>query len=68
MSWSSIREALPCRAYVIINPHGLMCSNPTDHAFALRLMAENVGGSLKKAKAKGYRIAHVEIREVSDAA
>lgn len=62
MSWSALKEPLPCRAWTIIDSNGRMILSPVQHKeSAERMAAENVGGSLRKAIAKGYRIVEIEI-------
>lgn len=66
MSWSSIRQPLPCTGWTILNPDGRMILDPVPtKEIAERLAGDNVGGSLKKALKRGYLIVEIQMRLVA---
>ena len=65
MSWSDIRQPLPCRGWTVLKPDGRMILEPVrEREAAERMAAENVRGSLRKALRAGYRVVEVEISAV----
>jgi hypothetical protein len=67
MSWSTLKGPLPVRGWAVIAADGSLVTHPVERAGAERLMAENVGGSRRVALRRGFRVAEVEVREVTSA-
>jgi hypothetical protein len=64
-TWASSNFQLPCRAWTIVDRYGRMVINPVAvRERAERLAGENINATYHKAKALGYRVIQIEMREI----